>query len=60
MDFCKFQFSDLPTDIIHNDIASFLLKDKKINKIFYNNDDDELKYLLFGKNIELSYIEPNS
>ena len=52
----KINFLDLPIDIIHNKIASHLLKDKTINKIFHEHDDNELKYILFGKNIELPYM----
>ena len=52
----KMKFLDLPTDIIHNNIASYLLQDKKINKIFHEHNDDELKYMLFGKNIKLPYM----
>ena len=47
---------DLPTDIIYNNIASHLLKDKTINKIFHEHDDNELKIMLFGNNIELPYM----
>ena len=50
------KFIDLPSDIIYNNIASHLLKDKTINKIFHEHDDNELKYILFGKNIELPYM----
>ena len=52
----KIKFMDLPSDIVHNHIASHLLKDKKINKIFHNKEDNKLKYVLFGKNIDLPYI----
>ena len=30
----RIQFSDIPDDIIHNQISKYLLEDKKINKIF--------------------------
>ena len=30
---------DLPTDIIHNQISKYLLKDKSIDKIFNKKDD---------------------
>ena len=52
----KTKFLDLPNDIIYNNIASYLLKDKTINKIFHEHDDNELKFILFGKNIKLPYM----
>jgi hypothetical protein len=33
---------DLPDDIIHNHISKYLLEDKKINKIFHDQEDNEL------------------
>ena len=56
----QIKFMDLPSDIIYNNIASHLLKDKTINKIFHKHDDNELKYILFGKNIELPYMNLNN
>ena len=56
----QFKFMDLPSDIIQNNIACHLLKDKTINKIFHNNVDNELKFLLFGNNIELPYMNLNN
>jgi hypothetical protein len=52
----KIKFIDLPTDIIQNNISKYLLEDKQINKIFHNKEDNELKYILFGNNIELPYM----
>jgi hypothetical protein len=52
----KIKFIDLPTDIIQNNISKYLLEDKQINKIFHNKEDNELKFILFGKNIELPYM----
>ena len=40
---------DLPNDIMHNCISKYLLEDKKINKIFHDQEDNELKYVLFGE-----------
>jgi hypothetical protein len=40
---------DLPDDIIHNHISKYLLEDKTINKIFHDQEDNELKYVLFGE-----------
>ena len=56
----QIKFMDLPVDIIQNNIACHLLKDKTINKIFHNNVDNELKFLLFGNNIELPYMNLNN
>ena len=56
----KTKFTDIPTDIIYNNIAYHLLKDKTINKIFHEHDDKELKFLLFGNNIELPYMNIHS
>ena len=47
---------DLPTDIIQNNISKYLLEDKQINKIFNNKEDNELKFILFGNNIALPYM----
>jgi hypothetical protein len=47
---------DLPDDIIHNHISKYLLEDKKINKIFHDQEDNELKYVLFGEIKKLPYI----
>ena len=52
----KIKFIDLPTDIIQNNISKYLLEDKQINKIFHNKEDNELKFILFGNNIELPYM----
>ena len=49
-------FSDLPFDVINGCIAKYLLEDKKINKIFHDQEDNELKYLLFGEIKKLPYI----
>ena len=49
-------FSDLPFDVINGCIAKYLLGDKKINKIFHDQEDNELKYLLFGEIKKLPYI----
>ncbi len=48
----QIKFMDLPSDVIQNNIACHLVKDKTINKIFHNNEDNELKFILFGKNID--------
>ena len=40
-------FSDLPFDVINGCIAKYLLEDKK--KKFHDQEDNELKYLLFGE-----------
>ena len=47
---------DLPDDIIHNHISKYLLEDKKINKIFHDQEDNELKYVLFGEIKKLPYV----
>ena len=47
---------DLPNDIMHNCISKYLLEDKKINKIFHDQEDNELKYVLFGEIKKLSYV----
>jgi hypothetical protein len=52
----KIKFMDLPSDIIYNNISKYLLEDKQINKIFHNKEDNELKFILFGNNIELPYM----
>ena len=52
----RIQFSDIPDDIIHNQISKYLLEDKKINKIFHDQEDNELKYVLFGEIKKLPYI----
>ena len=52
----QIKFMDLPTDIIQHNISKYLLEDKQINKIFHNKEDNELKFILFGKNIELPYM----
>ena len=51
-------FSDLPNDIIQVKIAQHLLEDNKktINKIFNEQEDNELKYLLFGEIKKLPYV----
>ena len=56
----QIKFMDLPTDIIQNNISKYLLEDKKINKIFHNQEDNELKYVLFGNDIELPYMNLNN
>ena len=56
----QIKFMDLPSDIIQNNISKYLLEDKQINKIFHNKKDNELKYLLFGNNIELPYMNLNN
>ena len=56
----QIKFRDLPTDIIQNSIACHLLKDKTINKIFHNKEDNDLKFILFGSNIELPYMNLNN
>ena len=50
------KFIDLPSDIIYNNISKYLLEDKQINKIFQIKEDNELKFILFGNNIELPYM----
>ena len=40
----QIKFMDLPVDIIQNNIACHLLKDKTINKIFHNIVDNELNF----------------
>ena len=47
---------DLPNDIMHNCISKYLLEDKKINKIFHDQEDNELKYVLFGEIKKLPYV----
>ena len=51
-------FSDLPSDIIQVNISKHLLEDDKktINKIFNEQEDNELKYLLFGEIKKLPYV----
>ena len=56
----QIKFMDLPTDIIQNNISKYLLEDKQINKIFHNQEDNELKFILFGNNIELPYMNLNN
>jgi hypothetical protein len=56
----QIKFMDLPIDIIQNNISKYLLEDKQINKIFHNKKDNQLKYLLFGNNIELPYMNLNN
>ena len=48
----QIKFMDLPIDIIQNNIACHLLKDKSINRIFYDKDD-----LLCGKLEKMDYIK---
>ena len=52
----RIQFSDIPDDIIHNQISKYLLEDKKINKIFHEKDDYYLQMLLFGEIKKLPYV----
>jgi hypothetical protein len=56
----QIKFMDLPTDIIQINISKYLLEDKQINKIFHNQEDNELKFILFGNNIELPYMNLNN
>ena len=56
----QIKFMDLPSDIIYNNISKYLLEDKQINKIFHNKEDNELKFILFGNNIELPYMNIHS
>ena len=56
MDSDQITFLDLPTDIIHNNIASLLLKDKTINKIFCDKNDYYLQMFLLGEIKKLPYI----
>ena len=56
MDSEQITFLDLPTDIIHNNIASLLLKDKTINKIFCDKNDYYLQMFLLGEIKKLPYI----
>ncbi len=56
----QIKFIDLPADIIQNNISKYLLEDKQINKIFHNQEDNELKLILFGNNIELPYMNLNN
>ena len=51
---------DLPTDILHNQISKYLLKDKSIDKIFNKKDDYYLLNFLCGKIWNVKYIGPNS
>ena len=53
------KFTDLPIDIVHNNILSHLKKDKTINRIFHNQKDYHLQKLLTGKIEDLVYINPN-
>ena len=41
-------------------ISKYLLEDKQINKIFHNKKDNQLKFILFGKNIDLTYMNLNN
>ena len=52
------KFTDLPIDIVHNNILSHLKKDKTINRIFHNQKDYHLQKLLTGKIEDLVYIKP--
>ena len=49
----------LPLDLIHDKIASYLLKDpnKTIHKIFHEKKDDNLQLLLFGEVKKLRFID---
>ena len=49
-------FSDLPDDIIHNQISKYLLEDKQIYKIFNEKDDSYLNMFLFGEIKKLPYV----
>ena len=40
-------FSDLPFDVINGCIAKYLLEDKKINKIFHDQEDNELNWNIY-------------
>ena len=51
---------DLPTDILHNQISKYLLKDKSIDKIFNKKDDDYLLNFLCGKIWDVKNIKPNA
>jgi len=55
----KVNFLDLPTDIIQNNILSYLHKDKVISKIFHDQDDYYLQELLTGKIEKLTYVKPD-
>ena len=52
----RIQFSDIPDDIMHNQISKYLLEDKQINKIFNEKDDYYLQMLLFGEIKKLPYV----
>ena len=52
----QIQFSDLPDDIIHNQISKYFLEDKQINKIFHEKEDYYLQMLLFGEIKKLPYV----
>ena len=54
------QFSDIPDDIIQNNISKYLLEDKQINKVFNEKDDYYLLNMLFGKIWDVKYIIPSS
>jgi hypothetical protein len=56
----EIKFMDLTTDIIQNNVSKYLLEDKQINKIFHNKEDNELKFILFGNNIDLTYMNLNN
>ena len=51
---------DLPADILHNNIAKYLLEDKQINKIFSEKDDYYLLNFLCDKIWDVKYIKPNA
>ena len=53
----KTKFSDIPIDIIQNNILNYLQKDKSINRIFYDKDDYYLQNLLCGKLEKMDYIK---
>ncbi len=48
---------DLPIDKIQNNILIHLKKDKTINKIFHDKDDDYLQNLMCGKLEKMNYIK---
>jgi hypothetical protein len=56
----RIQFSDIPDDIMHNQISKYLLEDKQINKVFNEKDDYYLLNMLFGKIWDVKYIIPSS
>ena len=51
------KFMDIPSDIIQNNILSYLQNDKTIDKIFYDKDDYYLQNLLCGKLEKMDYIK---